>query len=88
MYVGLQRRTIDPIRGRRQAHWAEQDDGARIAGRRNLVDADAGAVVDDGQLAFELRRTDFDVDALLQIARDSGMPYADWWIGSWQDEDG
>jgi putative phosphoesterase len=43
---------------------------------------------ENGRLAFDFRRTDFDVDAHLQIARESGMPYADWWIASWQGEDG
>jgi putative phosphoesterase len=38
---------------------------------------------EDGRIAFDLRRTEFDVDAHLQIARESGMPYADWWMGSW-----
>ena len=44
--------------------------------------------VEDGRIAFDLRRTDFDVEAHLQIARESGMPYADWWVGSWASDSG
>ena len=42
---------------------------------------------ENGRIAFDLRRTDFDVEAHLRIARESGMPYADWWVGSWADAD-
>jgi predicted phosphodiesterase len=36
-----------------------------------------------GRLRVELRRTPFDVAALLRAARDSGMPHADWWSADW-----
>jgi predicted phosphodiesterase len=38
---------------------------------------------DDGRASIELRRTSFDVDALLRLAGDSGMPHAQWWAESW-----
>jgi putative phosphoesterase len=43
------------------------------------------AIVDaeDGHLSVDLRRTDFDVDSLLELIRGSGMPHADWWAGLW-----
>ena len=39
--------------------------------------------VDRGPLSVDLRRTAFDVDSLLGLIRDSGMPHADWWAGLW-----
>ena len=43
------------------------------------------AIVDstNGHLSVDLRRTDFDVDSLLELIRASGMPHADWWAGLW-----
>ena len=43
------------------------------------------AIVDsnNGRLSVDLRRTAFDVDSLLRLIRDSGMPHADWWAGLW-----
>jgi predicted phosphodiesterase len=43
------------------------------------------AIVDaeDGHLSVDLRRIDFDVDSLLRLIRESGMPHADWWAGLW-----
>jgi predicted phosphodiesterase len=38
---------------------------------------------DDGRLHVDLRRTTFDVAALLAISRASGMPHAEWWAGCW-----
>ena len=38
---------------------------------------------DHGNLRVELRRTPFDVAALLRAARESGMPHADWWTADW-----
>jgi len=38
---------------------------------------------DYGRLSVELRRTDFDVESLLDLIRSSGMPHADWWAGLW-----
>lgn len=54
----------------RIARWAEYA----------LVDADAERV------GVELRRTGYDVDAYLELARGSGMPHADWWVGCWRDD--
>ena len=41
---------------------------------------------DNGQLSVDLRRTSYDVDALLELSLDSGMPHAQWWVDSWQRE--
>ena len=37
----------------------------------------------DGRTKVDLRRTTFDVDALLELAMSSGMPHAEWWRKSW-----
>ena len=37
----------------------------------------------DGRFSFDLRRTPFDVEALLTAMRDSGMPHAEWWMERW-----
>ncbi len=37
-----------------------------------------------GRLGIDLRRVSFDVDQLIRAARGSGMPHADWWMGSWR----
>ena len=41
---------------------------------------------DDGRLQVDLRRTTYDVDALLELSLGSGMPHAQWWVDSWQRE--
>ena len=41
---------------------------------------------DEGRLRLDLRRTIYDVDALLDLALESGMPHAQWWVNSWQRE--
>jgi predicted phosphodiesterase len=41
---------------------------------------------ENGRVAIDLRRTTFDVAALLQDAKDSGMPHAGWWAKSWADD--
>ena len=38
---------------------------------------------DGGRLALDLRRTPFAVAEHLKIARESGMPHAEWWAESW-----
>jgi predicted phosphodiesterase len=38
---------------------------------------------EDGRLSVELRRTPFDLDALLTAMRESGMPHTDWWMERW-----
>jgi putative phosphoesterase len=53
----------------RVARWAEYA----------LVDAD------DDALTVELRRTRYDVDAYLELARASGVPHSEWWVGCWRD---
>jgi putative phosphoesterase len=40
-------------------------------------------LIDDDRIAVELRRTGYDVDAYLELARTSGMPHAAWWVGCW-----
>jgi predicted phosphodiesterase len=39
---------------------------------------------DEGRLRVDLRRTTYDVEALLRLSLESGMPYAEWWAGCWQ----
>ena len=39
--------------------------------------------LEDGQMRVDLRRTTYDVDALLRLSRESGMPWAEWWAGTW-----
>jgi predicted phosphodiesterase len=39
--------------------------------------------IDGGRLQVDLRRTTYDVEALLRLSRESGMPWADWWAGTW-----
>lgn len=39
---------------------------------------------DDGRLRLDLRRTTYDVDALLEQCLESGMPHARWWADSWR----
>ena len=39
--------------------------------------------LEDGRLSVDLRRTSFDVDALLALVRESGMPHAEWWASLW-----
>jgi predicted phosphodiesterase len=51
----------------RVAHWAEY--GVLEAG--------------EGGLKIDLRRVPFDLDGLLRLCRESGMPHAEWWIDSW-----
>jgi hypothetical protein len=37
-------------------------------------------------VSIDLRRTTYDVDAMLSAARGSGMPHADWWATTWATE--
>jgi putative phosphoesterase len=39
--------------------------------------------VEDGRISTELRRAPYDVPALLENARGSGMPHPDWWGAQW-----
>ena len=41
---------------------------------------------DEGRLAVDFHRTPFDVEALLEISLESGMPHARWWNASWRTE--
>lgn len=48
--------------------------------------AEYGLLVhEEGQLRVDLRRTAYDVEAFLDVARSSGMPHADWWVDCWTD---
>lgn len=38
---------------------------------------------ENGRIHVDLRRTTFDVGALLRISRASGMPHAEWWADCW-----
>jgi predicted phosphodiesterase len=40
---------------------------------------------EQGRLRVELRRTAFDVEALLRLSLASGMPHARWWAESWSE---
>ena len=51
----------------RVAHWAEY----------GVIEAA------DGGLKIDLRRVPFDLESLLRLCRESGMPHAQWWVGSW-----
>jgi putative phosphoesterase len=39
--------------------------------------------VEDGCISTELRRAPYDIPALLELARESGMPHPDWWGEQW-----
>ena len=55
-------------------------DRVRIAPR-----AEYGILVhEQGRLHIDLRRTTYDVEALLRFALGSGMPHARWWTDSWE----
>jgi predicted phosphodiesterase len=55
-------------------------DRVRIAPR-----AEYGLLVHEhGRLHIDLRRTTYDVDALLRLALASGMPHARWWVDCWE----
>lgn len=46
--------------------------------------AEYGILEREGEaLRVDLRRTSYDVDALLRLSRTSGMPHAEWWASSW-----
>jgi predicted phosphodiesterase len=46
--------------------------------------AEYGILDRDGEtLRIDLRRTSYDVDALLRLSLESGMPHAEWWAGTW-----
>jgi putative phosphoesterase len=38
---------------------------------------------EEGRVSVELRRTPYDVDALLGLALETGMPHAGWWTSCW-----
>ena len=38
---------------------------------------------EDGCISTELRRAPYDIAALLEVARESGMPHPDWWGEQW-----
>lgn len=49
--------------------------------------AEYGLVQHDGdRLSIELRRTAFDLDGLLRVMREGGMPHAEWWVALWTAE--
>ena len=39
--------------------------------------------IDDGLISTELRRIAYDISALLDVARESGMPHTEWWADQW-----
>jgi putative phosphoesterase len=69
--IGLPMDGVPPMRRRKNilnAPWAEYA----------IVHSDGNA------LDVELLRVPFDVHALLEIARSSGMPHAEWWTRDWR----
>jgi len=49
--------------------------------------AEYGVLVhEEGHLRVDLRRTSYDVDSLLRVALESGMPHARWWVDCWTAE--
>jgi putative phosphoesterase len=49
--------------------------------------AEYGVVTSEGgSIGVDLRRATYDVAAFLELARSTGMPHADWWIGCWTDD--
>ncbi len=77
---GLPGSGLPGSRGRRRPPWAEY---AIVSWRGP---ASRGPASRDQRLGIELRRTPFDVDAVLAAAYDSGMPHVDWWVGAWSPE--
>jgi hypothetical protein len=39
--------------------------------------------VEEGRVSTELRRAPYDIVALLDLARESGMPHLEWWSEQW-----
>jgi putative phosphoesterase len=39
--------------------------------------------IDDGRLSVDLRRARYDVGNLLEVTLESGVPYAEWWVETW-----
>lgn len=37
----------------------------------------------DGQPRLDLRRADYDVESVLRLTLESGVPHADWWVDCW-----
>jgi predicted phosphodiesterase len=55
-------------------------DRVRIAPR-----AEYGLLInEEGRMHIDLRRTTYDVEALLELSLASGMPHARWWVDSWE----
>lgn len=50
---------------------------------RNPPWAEYAIVTTDGGLNVELRRTPVDVTRIAQAARQSEMPFAEWWLNAW-----
>jgi len=47
--------------------------------------AEYGILEREGEtLRVDLRRTSYDVDELLCLSRESGMPHAEWWASTWE----
>lgn len=66
--VGLAYEQVTPVVGNRNVPWAEY---ARLDWQ-------------DGCLGIEMRRIPYDLDALLEIARQSTMPRLEWWLSQWR----
>ena len=39
--------------------------------------------IEEGLISTELRRVSYDISALLDVARQSGMPHTEWWADQW-----
>jgi len=43
----------------------------------------AVVTAEGGRVATALRRARYDIEAVLELARESGMPHASWWTECW-----
>lgn len=57
---------------------------AAVVGNRNMPWAEYARLDwQDGRLGIEMRRIPYDLDALLEMAKESSMPRLEWWISMW-----
>jgi predicted phosphodiesterase len=55
-----------------------------LAENRHVHWAEYGVLsIEQGRLSIDLRRTPLDIATLLEVGRNSGMPYLEWWIQKW-----
>jgi putative phosphoesterase len=66
--VGLPFESWPPSESTRVLRWAEY----------------AMLELEDGELSVDLRRVDYDVDGVLKLTLESGVPHARWWVDCWR----